>query len=68
MVLAAAIGAALFYGLAMVLQQRSAAEVDPAASLRPRLLTELAHRPVWLAGIAVNGAAFLLRLVAALRD
>jgi len=64
MVLAAAIGAALCYGVAMVLQQRPAAEVDPTASLRPRLLTELARRPVWLAGIAVNVAAFLLRLVA----
>ena len=64
MVLAAALAAAACYGVAMVLQQRSAAAVDPAASMRPRLLSELARRPLWVAGIAVNGLAFALRLLA----
>jgi drug/metabolite transporter (DMT)-like permease len=64
MVVVSALGAAVAYAVAMVLQQRSAQDADPATSLRPRLLTQLARQRWWLVGIAANGLAFVLRGIA----
>lgn len=56
-----ALGAAFAYAVAMVVQQRRARRVDPAASMRPQLIGRLACDGWWLTGIAVNGLAFVLR-------
>jgi drug/metabolite transporter (DMT)-like permease len=48
----------LCYALASVIQQRVAAQQPPELSLSPRLVVALAHRPLWLAGIAVDVAAY----------
>jgi drug/metabolite transporter (DMT)-like permease len=64
MVILAALGSALAYSVAMVLQQRSAEQVAPGFSLRPRLLVELMRRRWWLVGIAANVVAFGLRAAA----
>src|SRR5947199_1367845 len=64
MVVAIALAASLCYAVAVVLQQRTAQSAAPEAALRPRLLTQLAHRPVWLVGIAANVAGYGLRFVA----
>ncbi|HEV7762531.1 MAG TPA: DMT family transporter [Acidimicrobiales bacterium] len=64
MVVVSALLAAVAYAVAMVLQQRSAQGTDPATSLQPRLLTQLARQRWWLIGVACNGLAFVLRAVA----
>lgn len=43
--------AALFLALGFVVQQRAAAQAPPEERLSPRLLLDLAQRPLWLAGI-----------------
>lgn len=48
----------LCYAIASVVQQRVAAEQPPELSLSPRLIVSLAHRPLWLLGIAVDVAAY----------
>ncbi|MGH9107335.1 MAG: DMT family transporter [Acidimicrobiales bacterium] len=48
-----ALGGALFLGGAFVVQQHAAAEEPPEERLSFRLLVALAHRPLWLGGIAV---------------
>lgn len=64
MVVFVALGAALCYAAAMVLQQTSAREVDASASLRPRLLLTLMGEPLWLLGVAANVAGYGLRFLA----
>jgi drug/metabolite transporter (DMT)-like permease len=60
----AALGAALFYAAASVLQH-SAATVEPTHhSLRPSLLLRLVTRPRWLLGIAVDLTAYGLQFTA----
>jgi drug/metabolite transporter (DMT)-like permease len=59
-----ALASALCYGFAMVLQQHSAARVDPSMSMRPGLVTTLATSWIWLAGIALNVVGFGLRFLA----
>jgi drug/metabolite transporter (DMT)-like permease len=56
---AAASAGALTYGLSAVLEQRSVGQVPERGVFAPRLLFDLAHRPVWLASIAatITGAA-----------
>src|SRR4051812_28519135 len=68
MVVAVALTASFCYAVAIVLQQRTASEADPGASLRLRLLGNLARRPVWLLGIALNGAGYGLRFIALSRE
>src|SRR5207245_8987251 len=58
-----ALGAAFCYAAATALQQRSARQATPAG-LHPRLLVDLARRPVWQLGIAANVAAYGLQFVA----
>src|SRR6266545_5966317 len=64
MVLVTALGAAVAYALARVLQQRSARGTDPAVSLRPQLLGQLARQRWWLVGVGCNVIAFGLRALA----
>ncbi len=60
----AALGAAMLYALASVLQQRAAGEAPADRSLRLRLLVGLVARPLWLIGIVADGAGFVLQFVA----
>lgn len=46
------VAAAFLLGLGFVLQQRAAQEAPPDELLSYRLLLDLLHKPVWLAGIA----------------
>ncbi|MCU1427504.1 MAG: integral rane protein [Actinomycetia bacterium] len=64
MVVVAALGSALAYALAMMLQHQSAQQVDSTLSLRPGLVVALLRRRWWLAGIAANLVAFALRAFA----
>jgi drug/metabolite transporter (DMT)-like permease len=64
MVALCALGAAFCYAAAAVVQQRSARQVDARHAGRISLLWSLLHRPVWLAGIAVDVAGYVLQAVA----
>jgi drug/metabolite transporter (DMT)-like permease len=59
-----ALGAALLYATASVLQQRTAAGAPPEQSLRLGLLTKLLRDPVWLLGIVADIAGFGLQFAA----
>jgi drug/metabolite transporter (DMT)-like permease len=59
-----ALGAGLCYAIAAVVQQRVAAQQAPELSLSPRLVIALAHRPLWLLGIAVDLTAYGLEAAA----
>ena len=63
MVVVIALGSAFCYAAATALQQRSARQAT-AAGLHPRLLVDLAHRPLWQLGIAANVAAYGLQFLA----
>jgi drug/metabolite transporter (DMT)-like permease len=56
--------AAVLFGLADVVEQRSTHQVRVRPALSPRLVLDLAKRPVWLAAIAVNIVANILQIVA----
>ncbi len=58
----AALGSALCFALASVLQQRAAARVTSDSS--GRMLHDLVRRPVWLAGLLTAGATLVLQFVA----
>lgn len=62
-VLAALVGA-FFYAVAASLQHHEAIRATSAGVVNPRLLWQLAHRPLWLAGIAATGIGAALHLVA----
>lgn len=64
MVVAFALGSALLYALASVLQQRAAEAAPTERSLRPGLLLHLAARPLWVAGVAADVAAYGLQFLA----
>lgn len=53
-----ALGSALGYAIASVLQQRAAGTVPEDHALSLRLLWRLLHRPMWLAGLAADWGAF----------
>lgn len=53
--------AACSFAVAAVLQQAAAATAPQKASLRPRLLLDLARRPLWLAGIAMAGFSYVIQ-------
>jgi len=61
---AAAIAAALTYGLSAVLEQRSVHQVAERGVFAPRLLVDLARRPLWLASIAATVVGASLQAVA----
>lgn len=53
------LGAAALLGLGFVMQQRAAAQAPPEERLSPRILIDLARRPLWLGGIAAMVAGQL---------
>ncbi len=59
-----ALGAALSFALAAVFQQEAARSADPGASLSPRLLLILLHRPKWLAGVGLLLCGYGLQALA----
>jgi drug/metabolite transporter (DMT)-like permease len=60
---AAVVGAACM-GLASAAQARATKEVAVSRILDPGLLRGLAHRPLWLIGMAATGAGLVLQLMA----
>lgn len=56
--------AALLFAVAVVLQQYAAAAQPSKYNLRVGLIVRLAHRPLWLAGIAASAVGSLVQLVA----
>ena len=54
-----ALVAAMLLGVGFVLQQHAAEQAPKAYFLRLRLITDLLHRPRWLAGLAVMVAGQL---------
>lgn len=59
-----ALAATILFGCSSVMEQRSTKRVPERGVLSPRLLVDLARRPLWLAAIAVNVAGNLLQVVA----
>ncbi len=51
---AAAVAAALSYGVSAILEQRSVRQVAERGVFAPRLLVDLARRPLWLASIGAT--------------
>ncbi|MEX0664426.1 MAG: DMT family transporter [Acidimicrobiia bacterium] len=64
MTIALALFASLVFGLGVALQQRAALEVPQEHALRLGLLTRLARRPLWLAGLACEIGGFGLHAAA----
>jgi drug/metabolite transporter (DMT)-like permease len=64
MVVLAAIGSALLYALASVLQQHAAEQAPREHSLRLRLLVYLFQRPLFLLGVACDVGAYGLQWLA----
>jgi drug/metabolite transporter (DMT)-like permease len=60
----AALGAALGYAVASVLQHQAAGREPASHSMRPSLLLRLLSRPRWLFGAAVDLAAYGLQFLA----
>src|SRR4051812_20901230 len=56
--------AACANAVSSVLQRKANRDLPPELSLRPKLIVELARRPVWLAGVAGIIAGFLLQAAA----
>ena len=61
---ATALAGAMIYGLSAVLEQRGVSQVAERGVFAPRLLLDLAHRPVWLASIAATIAGAALQATA----
>lgn len=61
---AAALGAAMIFGSAAVLEYRTAKQVPPRGPLEPRLLVDLARRPMWLFAIGANIVGVGLQILA----
>jgi multidrug transporter EmrE-like cation transporter len=64
MVILAALGAALGYSLASVLQQHTASAAPPDQALKVGLLWNLAHRPLWILSILADLSGFVLQFFA----
>lgn len=60
----AALAGAFCYAVAAALQHHEAARATAVGMADPRLLWQLAHRPLWLAGIAATGLGATLHLFA----
>ena len=58
------IASAAAYGLAAVLQHRAAVRTAPELSMRAGLLLQLARRPLWLVGNALDGVGYLFQFLA----
>ncbi len=64
MAIATALAAALLYAVASVLQHHSAGTMPAQKSMRVGLLVSLAARPLWVAGIVADVAAYACQFVA----
>ncbi|MDA8285277.1 MAG: DMT family transporter [Actinomycetota bacterium] len=60
LVIALGLGSALLLAVGFAVQQRTAEQMPRSHRLEPRLLLDLVHRPVWLAGIAAMVGGQLL--------
>jgi drug/metabolite transporter (DMT)-like permease len=60
----AALAAAGAFGVAAALQHRQAGQIDRNRKLSPRLLSDVARRPLWLAGMALAVVAYGLQALA----
>jgi hypothetical protein len=61
---AAALSAALLFGVSSVADQRSTKRVRTRRALSPGILLDLIRQPLWLIAIAANLAGFALQIVA----
>jgi drug/metabolite transporter (DMT)-like permease len=61
---AAALGAALSYAAASVLQQRAAQKEAADEVLKAGMLVRLVRQPLWLAGLGADGLAYGLQFIA----
>ncbi len=59
-----AVGAMVLFGVAAVLQALATSRALDVEVLDPRLLLRLAHQPVFLAALGLNGLGFLLHITA----
>lgn len=59
-----AVGAMVLFGVAAVLQALATARAVDVEVLDPRLLLRLAHQPVFLMALGLNGLGFLLHVTA----
>ncbi len=64
MVVVLSLLAALAFAFGAVLQQQAASGQPAERHMRPSLVLHLLRRPMWLAGIAMNGVGTLLQLAA----
>ncbi|MFY9891384.1 MAG: DMT family transporter [Streptosporangiaceae bacterium] len=62
--LAAAIGAALVFGISSVAEQRSTKRVKTRKALSPRILLDLVRQPLWVAAIGGTLMGFALQVTA----
>ena len=58
-----ALAAAFFFALGLVLQEKSAS-AQPAESVARGFLVRLAHEPIWLLGLAMQGVGFVCQAIA----
>lgn len=56
--------AALLFALAVVLQQRVAAQSDAEAAEEPGFLLKLARQPIWVLGVAVDALGYVCQAIA----
>lgn len=61
---AAALLAALVFGISSVADQRSTKRVQSRKALSPRILLDLVKQPLWLTAVGANIAGFVLQVVA----
>ncbi len=59
-----ALAATVLFGSSSVMEQRSTKRVPAREALSPRLLVDLARRPLWIIAIAINVTGNLLQVVA----
>ena len=64
MVVLVALGSALAYAVASVMQQYAAVRAPDSDALRMSLLFRLAARPIWLVGILADIGGFVLQFIA----
>jgi drug/metabolite transporter (DMT)-like permease len=64
MAIVLALLAALLFALGVVLQQRVAAESSAEDAEDPGFLLRLAHRPVWVLGLAVDSLGYICQAIA----
>lgn len=60
----AAVAAALSFGTTGALQHRATREVPQRGTLRPQMLVDLIHRPMWTGAIVTNILGVVLQVVA----